>query len=195
MMRLILALYLIMMSLSSQQALAADTGYSSEYHPENASLSVEARLDQYFFRAAREGDLPVLQTFIDARQNLNRQDSKGYTALILAAYHGHREAVELLLKQGANADFTDKRGNTALFGAIFKGELSIAKRLMQAQGNTDQANRAGQTPAMYAALFGRAELLAELQRKGADLDRQDAFGNSAHTLAAGQIQTVSQTLR
>lgn len=189
-MRLILALYLIMMSLASNQALATNTGYGAEYNPENVNLSTEARLDQYFFRAAREGDLFVLQAFIDAHQSLDRQDSKGYTALILAAYHGHRAAVELLLAHGANANLTDRRGNTALFGAIFKGELSIAKRLIQAQANTDQANRAGQTPAMYAALFGREELLAELQHKGADLDRQDIFGNSAHSLISGTIQTL-----
>ena len=146
------------------------------------------QLQDYFFDAARRGDVSMLDTFIESGYTLDIQDSQGYTALILAAYNGQPKAVEHLLKAGANACVQDKRGNTALMGAIFKGELNIAHRLMAADCNPDQRNGAGQTAAMYAGLFQRVELLKDLSRKGADLNAVDASGNSAARLANGEIR-------
>ena len=104
---------------------------------------VREQLQGYYFDAARRGDVAILDTFIESGYALDTQDSKGYTALILAAYNGQPEAVERLLTAGANACVQDKRGNTALMGAIFKGELNIARRLMLTDCNPDQRNGAG----------------------------------------------------
>lgn len=150
---------------------------------------VQAQLRAYYFQAAREGNVAMLDEFIGAGYDLDTADEKGYTALILAAYHGHREAVERLLEAGADACAQDRRGNTALMGAIFKGELRIARRLLDADCSPDQRNASGQTAAMYAALFKRKEMLDDLARKGADLNAEDAFGNSVQGLDNGEIRT------
>ncbi len=76
-------------------ALAAQAG---EVH----GVEVEARLRDYFFDAARRGDQAMLKEFVEAGFDLDVQDAKGYTALILAAYHGHGGAVEQLLEAGAD---------------------------------------------------------------------------------------------
>lgn len=149
---------------------------------------VPTQLQTYYFDAARQGDVEMLKTFIASHYPLDAQDDKGYTALILAAYNGQSKAVEQLLNAGANACVQDKRGNTALMGAIFKGELKIARRLMATECNPDQRNGAGQTAAMYAGLFKRVELLNDLARKGADLNAEDAVGNTAARLANGEIR-------
>lgn len=154
-------------------------------------VAVKVQLENYYFDAARRGDVEMLNTFIEAGYSLDTQDEKGYTALILAAYHGQGPAVERLLAAGANACAQDKRGNTALMGAIFKGEVQIARRLLAADCSPDQRNGAGQTAAMYAGLFKRAELLDALAAKGADLNAEDPLGNSARRLASGQIRTVA----
>jgi ankyrin repeat protein len=153
--------------------------------PDPAQL--QAQLQQYFFDAAREGRQDMLAEFIGAHYDLDTRDEKGYTALILAAYHGQRAAVEQLLAAGADPCAQDKRGNTALMGAVFKGELTIARRLMQADCAPDQRNNAGQTAAMYAALFQRKDILDALAAKGADLKARDAQGNSAEQLQRGQF--------
>jgi ankyrin repeat protein len=149
---------------------------------------IQAQLRSYFFDAARAGRQDKLGAFIDAHYDLDSRDEKGYTALILAAYHGQRGAVEQLLAAGADPCARDKRGNTALMGAIFRGELSIARILLAAGCDPDARNDAGQTPAMYAALFGRLELLDELAGRGADLQARDAAGNRVDTLLRGEIR-------
>lgn len=157
---------------------------------EDSPVSIEQQLKSYLFNAARNGDNEILNEFIQAGYDLNSQDEKGYTALILAAYNGHLSSVEQLLAAGANPCTEDKRGNTALMGAIFKGELRIAKLLLDADCSPDQRNNAGQTPAMYAALFQRTEILQALSEKGADLSAEDAMGNKVENLLKGEFQPV-----
>lgn len=157
---------------------------------EPAVPDTQAQLRSLFFEAAREGNADMLGAFIDARFDLNIHDEKGYTGLILAAYHGHEGAVEQLLAAGADACAQDARGNTALMGAIFKGELAIARRLVAAHCSPDLRNRSGQTAAMYAALFQRQDILAALAAKGADLEAKDALGNDVHSLAKGEFQPL-----
>lgn len=62
--------------------------------------------------------------------------------------------------------------------------------MLDAPCSPDQRNHAGQTPAMYAALFQRSEILEALRESGADLEAQDAMGNSAASLAHGAIRTT-----
>lgn len=152
---------------------------------------IKNQLQDYYFDAARRGDVEILNTFIDAGYSLNTQDDKGYTALILAAYHGHMQALERLLAAGADACMQDKRGNTALMGAIFKGEVKIAQRLLATDCSPDQRNGAGQTAAMYAGLFRRVELLDALAKRGADLNAEDQQGNNAARLMNGEIRTTT----
>jgi ankyrin repeat protein len=150
----------------------------------------QAQLRDMFFQAARDGRQDMLSEFINARFNLNVQDDKGYTALILAAYHGQQATVTQLLDAGADPCAKDLRGNTALMGAIFKGELSIAKQLVAAHCAPDERNNAGQTAAMYAALFQRKDVLSALAAKGADLNATDAMGNRVENLQRGEFKPL-----
>nr|WP_304665397.1 ankyrin repeat domain-containing protein [Pseudomonas savastanoi] len=149
-----------------------------------------SQLRTLFFDASREGNNPMLDTFIEAHYDLNVRDEQGYTGLILAAYHGHEDSVERLINAGADPCAKDNRGNTALMGAIFKGELSIAKRLVQADCGPNLTNNAGQTAAMYAALFKRTEVLKALTDQGADLTIRDSMGNDVQGLSKGEFQTL-----
>lgn len=148
---------------------------------------IKQQLNNYLWEAARTGDGGVIDSFIAGKYNLNVQDAHGYTAVILAAYHGHQASVENLLNAGADPCLRDKRGNTALMGAIFKGEVKIARQLIAAKCNPDTRNNAGQTAAMYAALFQRHALLEQLKVKGADMQATDANGNNVAALARGEI--------
>lgn len=146
-----------------------------------------AELKTYFFEAARMGDNVLLEKYVTSGFPVDVRTPQGYTALILAAYHGQKDTVQKLIQLGADPCARDNRGSTALMGATFKGELSIAKLLLdQPCSKVDERNREGQTAAMYAALAGNGELIDMLRRRGAHLDLKDSSGNTAASLARGQ---------
>lgn len=176
---------MILLPLCAMHSSISEASHFSD--PEEVAME----LKKHFFNAAREGDMEVLELFIESRYDLDTQDTKGYSALILATYYGHLNAVERLLTAGANPCIKDNRGNTAFMGAIFKGEEKIAYRLIGTRCNVDERNNAGQTAAMYAALFERVELLQAMKDWGADLNAQDAAGNSAAQILRGGIRLTS----
>ena len=145
---------------------------------------IRQHLADYLFEAARIGDDNIIREFAASHYDLNVRDEKGYTALILAAYHGHSSTVDLLIKNKADPCAKDNNGNTALMGALFKGELSIARKLATTDCDPDLRNNAGQTAAMYAALFGRLEILQQLKERGANINVKDVKGNSVTSLMA-----------
>ena len=142
--------------------------------------------DAQWFDAARMGRLDILQLLIDARQPLDGKNGGGYTALMLSAYHGHRDAVALLLKNGADACVADSRGNTALMGAIFQGELDAARALLDSPCDLNYANASGATAIVFAVLFGRIDFVPELLAHGADVNFTDPRGTTALNVAQSQ---------
>lgn len=154
------------------------------------SSFANTRLDELksrYFDAAREGNEVLLAAFYDAGLDVNVADEKGYTALILAAYHGHTDTVNFLIsKANANPCQEDNRGNTALMGAIFKGHVSVAKQLVFADCDIDEENEQGQTALMFASLFDRQEIINTLIDKGADTHHVDKSGNTVADIALSQ---------
>ncbi|MEP1385556.1 MAG: ankyrin repeat domain-containing protein [Paraglaciecola sp.] len=145
------------------------------------------QLKTIYFDAARKGDVSTLTAYYAAGLNPNVADKKGYTALILAAYHGETDAVNYLLNEvNANACQEDNSGNTALMGAIFKGNFGAIKALIGADCDIDQTNENGQTAAMFATLFNRTETITALTEAGADLGAKDSSGNSLVDIALSQ---------
>ncbi|ATO34322.1 hypothetical protein DZA65_03402 [Dickeya dianthicola] len=184
----LLALTLATTAQAQQPAVPVAPTASVSSTPALNERQVQSQLNQYLWDAARTSNDAVIREFISAGYNLNTRDEKGYTAVILAAYHGHYDTVSLLLDHGADPCLQDNRGNTALMGAVFKGELKIARLLLAAKCNPDAHNNAGQTAAMYASLFQRAEILKALQEQGADMNATDAMGNSVQALGKGEVK-------
>lgn len=61
-----------------------------------------------FIEAAKQGDLAGVTTVLDSHEELiNRRDPTGATALHYAAFSGHRQVVEALVKRGAEINAKD----------------------------------------------------------------------------------------
>ncbi|MEU2601532.1 ankyrin repeat domain-containing protein [Streptomyces hirsutus] len=108
------------------------------------------------FDMARSGRTEELVAYVDAGVPANLTNDRGDSLVMLAAYHGHADAVRALLERGADVDRINDRGQTPLAGAAFKGDTEVVKALLQ--GGADPA--AGTPSAVDTArMFDRAELL------------------------------------
>lgn len=87
---------------------------------------------QRMFDAARAGDADTLAAFLDAGGPVNLTNGTGDTLLMLAAYHAHPGAVNLLIERGADVDRLNDRGQSPLAGAVFKGAEEVVRALVAA---------------------------------------------------------------
>ncbi|AWB01183.1 ankyrin repeat domain-containing protein [Vibrio harveyi] len=153
-MKTVFLLSAVLFSLSfSLSLLAAEDRLEEEYQS----------LVELFFDAARIGNNEVVDTFVSQGFPIDQRNNQSYTALMVAAYQGHRETVRLLLDSGANACLQDKRGNTALMGALIKREIGIAKDLYQADCSPELRNKAGLNLKEFAEIYGQSNVLKSLQ--------------------------------
>ncbi|MFF6992504.1 ankyrin repeat domain-containing protein [Streptomyces sp. NPDC010273] len=108
------------------------------------------------FDLARQGGTETLLAYVDAGVPANLTNDRGDSLVMLAAYHGHADAVRALLTRGAEADRINDRGQTPLAGAVFKGEQEVIEVLLEAG-----ADPAAGTPSAVdtARMFGKADLL------------------------------------
>ncbi|MEU1546353.1 ankyrin repeat domain-containing protein [Nocardia sp. NPDC005745] len=108
------------------------------------------------FDFARRGDSARLAAYVDAGVPVDLTNDAGDTLLMLAAYHGHTEAVAALLERSADPNRANDKNQTPLAGAVFKGETEIVRHLTAAGADPD----AGTPSARDAAvMFGKNELL------------------------------------
>ncbi|MGW4717247.1 ankyrin repeat domain-containing protein [Nocardia sp. NPDC004260] len=123
---------------------------TDEIDPELLELAAKV------FDFARRGDTARLAAYVDAGVPVDLTNDAGDTLLMLAAYHGHADAVAALLHRSADPDRANDKGQTPLAGAVFKGESEIVRQLAAAGADPD----AGTPSARDAAvMFGKTELL------------------------------------
>ncbi|WP_280253369.1 ankyrin repeat domain-containing protein [Nocardia abscessus] len=123
---------------------------ADEIDPELIELATKV------FDFARRGDTASLAAYVDAGVPVDLTNDAGDTLLMLAAYHGHADAVAALLKRSADPNRANDKGQTPLAGAVFKGETGIVRQLAAAGADPDAG-----TPSARAAavMFGKTELL------------------------------------
>ena len=121
-----------------------------ELPPEAIALATK------LFDFARAGETTSLSQYLTAGIPANLTNHKGDTLLMLAAYHGHADTVQVLLEKGADADAINDRGQSPIAGAVFKGHDEVVRVLKE--GGADLY--AGQPNAVEAAqMFKREECL------------------------------------
>lgn len=80
--------------------------------------------------AASLGNQNGINTLIEAKADLNGQNSQRNSALSLAALFGYENIVHALCKAGANIHLQNQFGNTALHHAIDSGSLNCVRLLL-----------------------------------------------------------------
>jgi uncharacterized protein len=135
--------------------------------------------------AARAGDLASAKLLVAAGANVNDQDARGVSVVVLAAHSGFRELVEFLLVSGADPN-SSTAGFTALHEAIMRRDEALVRTLLshgadpQARLQTWTPTRRqssdfhfepelmGATPFWLAARFWQPNVMRLLVELGAD---------------------------
>jgi len=145
------------------------------------------RLQELLHDACRAGRDDMVPALLQAGAQLEGEDERGFTPLVLASYNGQASTTELLLRLGALVDGKPEAvGSSALMGVAFKGYAAIARSLLDAGADPNRSNRGGQTPLMMAALFGQREIIDMLLAAGADPTMRDSTGATASDIARTQ---------
>lgn len=127
--------------------------------------------------AAKNDDRQRLGHFLDLGQSVDATDHRGYSPLMLAAYHGSLETVRFLLDRGANPSSYDASGNSVLMGSSFKGHLGVVEALLAAGALVAHKNSSGMDSYDFAVTFGRKDVAELLLIHGARPRKSRRIGN------------------
>lgn len=136
-----------------------DTNEPSNVRPDDndADEAAMQELGARVFGAARGGDAEMLASYVDAGLPVNTANEAGDSLLMLATYHGHLAAVQVLLKRGADANLANAKGMTPLSGAVFKNQPEIVRALMDAGADPHAGRPSAAETARY---FGKEDMLS-----------------------------------
>lgn len=128
------------------------------------------------------GDVACL--LLERGADPGQRDQDGMTSLLLAAYEGHDDIVELLLEAGADVDETAGPGGgapaaaavTPLLAAAAMGHMKTVSRLLFWGAAVDAIDGEGRTALCLAAARGSTEVVRALLDRGLDENHKDDLG-------------------
>ena len=140
--------------------------------------------------AAREGDLEKVRALLGEGAEVDAQNDRGETPLILSILEGHADVVELLIARDADVMARNKRGLTPLHAAAYSGSAELAQLLLDhGAALEDRANVSGATPLIVAAEENHVAVAELLIARGADLSIPDRDGFTPLTQAWAKQRT------
>jgi ankyrin repeat protein len=136
-------------------------------------------------RAARWGQLALVDLFLAEGAPIDARSVAGSTALYTAAEHDRLAIVRRLIDRGANPNLPGRAGVTPLSAASYKGNVLIVEYLLARGANPNAMDATGKAPILYAAGLGFASIVRLLLDSGVDVNAR--YGNDLTALmwAAG----------
>ncbi len=113
--------------------------------------------------AAFTGKLNFVKPLVEGGAEINLY---GWSPLAYAAFNGHHDVVDYLLKHGAKVDAKSENGSTAIFYAARFGHVSVVKLLLEHKADLDILNENGETVVDGAMKGGNTEIEALLREAG-----------------------------
>jgi ankyrin repeat protein len=146
--------------------------------------------------AAENGTVATLKAIIDHVNDpdyINLISNTGFSSLIIAAAHGHVEAVEYLLDNGAQADAVHENKVTALMYAAAAGHLDAMKMLIgKGKANLEFKHTNGGTALLEASTAGMYDAIVLLVESGSNVDFMDDDGVNPLMAIAAQGNAKAQ---
>lgn len=135
---------------------------------------------------AQAGDVRALQVVVaQGGINLDTQDDRGYSALMVTAMEGHVEAFRLLVYAGADVKLSNKCGETAILLSQLNQNREHFERVMLEFAIEKGNCNAGEFYALhFAARHGDLDAVKLLTNRGYNVNTPDGNGCTPVMLAA-----------
>lgn len=135
--------------------------------------------DKGLLAAAAYDQLHIAQKLVQSGADVNAQDEKSQSPLIVASSKGHTSICEYLLQHGADVTPKDDQGGTALYRACENGHLAVVKLLVeQYNGNLEDQDVRQRGVLSVAIEKVRTEVVDYLLSKGVSPLTRDKLGNT-----------------
>lgn len=109
--------------------------------------------------AAQHGDLECCRLLLDARAEIDAQDIRRFTPVMMAALYGHEHIVNFLNERRCNVNMAAYNKRTALHWASERGSLKCCESLLKFGANIDAQDTLACTPIYNAAVKGQTEVV------------------------------------
>lgn len=142
--------------------------------------------DEEFIELCGKGTAEEITNAINKGANVRAENSKGQTALMLAAQNNTPEIISLLLDLGAAINHVDSLGNTALTLA-FMNENNAEENmnmLLDYGADPDIQNNAGYNALMTAAKTKGIDVVKKLLEITSDVNAKNNAGDTALSIAS-----------
>ncbi|XP_071695515.1 uncharacterized protein [Rutidosis leptorrhynchoides] len=135
---------------------------------------------------ANSGDVIALKSLIAHDEiDLDEQDDKGFSAVMVTAMKGHIEAFRVLVYAGSDVKLTNKAGETAIsLSKVNENSDMFEKVMIEFTLEKGNQNARGFYPLHYAARHGDTNAVKLLVNRGYDVNIPDGDGYTPLMLAA-----------
>jgi len=120
-------------------------------------------------------DIANIKRWIKLNLDLDMVGTRGWTALMIAAYYNYKEIAFMLIDAGCNLDSLREYSISALMHACWNGNHKIAIRLIEAGCDLNIKNFHGETALMIACEYNQKKIVFKLIEAGCDLEIKDEF--------------------
>ncbi|XP_067055721.1 ankyrin repeat and SAM domain-containing protein 6-like [Acropora muricata] len=151
---------------------------------ENSTTSLELSLNASLINAAEHGQESTLRLLLEKGADVNfREETTGWTALMLAALNGHMAAAQLLVEFGADTNAQNVINQTALEVAIVRQKTEVQEFLDERTSTRPQitGQKSNRPSIIEAARTGNLVLVRELLYQG-EVDKNSTDEDGATPL-------------
>jgi ankyrin repeat protein len=146
-----------------------------------------------FLKAVTEGNIKLVQKFLEDGIDVDTRNEGNRTALVIAAGRGNLEMTRLLIKSNADVNAIVSEGG-ALVWASYAGSVEVVELLLDKGANVKARGTVNRTSLHHAAMSGNNEVIKKLLEAGIDVNAKDNQGETPLSMATVNYRGNAETL-